>query len=196
SFHESAHAWMAHRLGDDTAKEQGRVSLNPIVHIDPVGTVLFPLLQQIFAGAVLLGWAQPTPSHPANSPPDVTLRKGHILVAAAGPVSNFILMLAFTALLALIVRGGLAEVQNPVVGVALFGVELNLVLGLFNFVPVPPLDGSKVASFALPRALGEAYDRVMKPYGFVFLLLVLVYAGRLLAPVQNTILLFLYSLIR
>ena len=87
SVHESAHAWMAHRLGDDTALHEGRVSLNPLVHMDPIGTFVFPLLQ-IFTGILLLGWAKPTPYNPANFNRSVTMRQGHMLVAAAGPADS------------------------------------------------------------------------------------------------------------
>jgi len=111
SFHESAHAWMAWRLGDDTAKNLGRVSLNPIVHIDPIGTLLFPLIQ-IFTNVPLLGWAKPTPYNPANFRRDVTMRKGHMLVAAAGPVSNFLLALIFTGILFVLIKAHVVESQE------------------------------------------------------------------------------------
>jgi len=198
SFHESAHAWMAHKLGDDTAFSLGRVSLNPIVHIDPIGTVLFPLLQ-IFTGAAFLGWAKPTPYNPANFRRDVSQRQGHILVAAAGPVSNVLLALLFTAALFVIVRAGLASgPRNPVVNMAVLGIELNVILALFNFVPIPPLDGSKVASFGLPGSMGERYDRVMAPYGYIVLLLLVMsgVVGRVLAPIQYWILGALFGLMR
>ena len=109
SVHESAHAWMAHKLGDDTALREGRVSLNPLVHIDPIGTVLLPLLQ-IFTGILLLiGWAKPTPYDPTNFRRDVTMRQGHMLVAGAGPVSNLLLAVLFTVAFFVIVRTGLIE---------------------------------------------------------------------------------------
>jgi Zn-dependent protease len=197
SFHESAHAWMAWKLGDHTAKELGRVSLNPIVHMDPIGTLLFPLVQ-IFTSVPLLGWAKPTPYNPANFRRDVSLRKGHILVAAAGPVSNFLLALVFTGVLVVLVRGGLVQSpQSFPVTLALLGIQLNVVLALFNLIPIPPLDGSKVASFGLHGDLGDKYDRLMGPYGFV-ILIVLLFSGALnyvLRPLQNVILSVLYSLV-
>src|SRR5262249_25646026 len=155
SFHESAHAWMAWKLGDDTAKNLGRVSLNPLVHIDPIGTVVFPLLQ-IFAGAPLLGWAKPTPYNPANFRRDVTMRRGHVLVAAAAPVSTFLLALVFAAILVVLFRLGLSKgTHDPQGMLVVHGVLLNVALAVFNFVPIPPLDGSKVASFGLPGSIGE-----------------------------------------
>ena len=115
SVHESAHAWMAHKLGDDTALREGRVSLNPLVHIDPIGTVLFPLLQ-IFTGLLLIGWAKPTPYDPTNFRRDVTMRSGHMLVAGAGPVSNLLLAVLFTVAFFVIVRTGIIEdARNPIV---------------------------------------------------------------------------------
>ena len=188
SFHESAHAWMAWKLGDHTAKDLGRVSLNPIVHMDPVGTLLFPLIQ-IFTSVPLLGWAKPTPYNPANFRRDVSMRRGHILVAAAGPVSNFVLALLFTGLLAVILRAGVPRDSFFVTLLAL-GVQLNVVLALFNLVPIPPLDGSKVASFGLRADLGDKYDRVMAPYGFMILMLLLISGalGYVLWPIRNLIL--------
>ena len=188
SFHESAHAWMAWKLGDETALRQGRVSLNPIVHMDPIGTLLFPLIQ-IFTSVPLLGWAKPTPYNPSNFRRDITMRRGHILVAAAGPVSNFLLALVFTGVLALILRGGVPRDSFPVTLLAL-GIQLNVVLALFNLVPIPPLDGSKVASFGLRGDLGDRYDRVMGPYGFMILMLLLITGalGYVLWPIRNFIL--------
>lgn len=187
SVHESAHAWMAHRLGDDTALLEGRVSLNPLVHMDPIGTFLFPLLQ-IFTGILLLGWAKPTPYNPANFGRQVTMRQGHMLVAAAGPVSNFILALLFTIAFVAAFRGGLVDdYRHPLARTLFIGISMNVVLALFNLFPIPPLDGSKVASYGLPGDLGDRYDRVMGPYGFI-LLLVLVATGVfgwVLAPIME-----------
>jgi Zn-dependent protease len=173
SCHEAAHAWMASRLGDDTARREGRISLNPVVHIDPIGTLLFPLIQ-IFTGIAMLGWAKPTPYEPRNFDRRYSMRQGHMLVAAAGPVSNIALALLFTVALFVIVRAGLTEdpQHNPLVMVVAVAVPMNIGLALFNFIPIPPLDGSKVASYGLPGELGNRYDSVMEPYGFLILLVV------------------------
>jgi len=199
SFHESAHAWMAWKLGDDTAKEQGRVSLNPVVHIDPVGTVLMPLLQFFFSGVPWLAWAKPTPYNPANFNRDVTMRKGHMLVAAAGPVSNVILAVVLSVAMIVGVRTGLITTSRDFLYVlVLRGIELNILLAVFNLIPIPPLDGSKVASFGLPGDLGERYDRLMGPYGFL-LLMVLVMTGVLryvLEPIEAVVFAIINAFLR
>jgi Zn-dependent protease len=184
SFHESAHAWMAWKLGDHTAKDLGRVSLNPIVHMDPVGTLLFPLIQ-IFTSVPLLGWAKPTPYNPANFRRDVSMRRGHVLVAAAGPLSNFLLALLFGGVLVALARGGVDLDSFPAT-LALMGIQLNVALAVFNLIPIPPLDGSKVASFGLRGDLGDRYDRAVGPYGFI-ILMVLLMSGALsyiMRPIQ------------
>jgi Zn-dependent protease len=174
SFHESAHAWMASRMGDDTARSQGRVSLNPIVHIDPVGTVLMPLLQFMNTGIPLLAWAKPTPVGAHNFK---HLSRGHILVAGAGPASNLILAVVFTGALVVAIIAG-APHEGPLVFLLRSGVVMNIGLAIFNMVPLPPLDGSWVASWGLPRHIAERYDRLMEPYGS-WILLLLMFSGLL-----------------
>jgi Zn-dependent protease len=195
SFHESAHAWTALRQGDPTAQSLGRISLNPLVHIDPVGTVVMPLLM-IFTGVPLLGWAKPTPVNPRLFR---SLRGGQILVSAAGPISNMLLALIFTALLFIAVRT-LPDPLNeqPLVVFLDLGVKLNVSLAIFNLIPLPPLDGSHVAEWALPNGLGHRYVAAIAPYQG-FLLLALVMTGvlsALLGPLLNLVVGLLYSLIR
>jgi Zn-dependent protease len=196
SVHESAHAWMAHKMGDDTALALGRVSLNPMVHIDPLGTVIFPLIQ-VFTGIPTLGWAKPTPYNPANFRRDVSLRQGHMLVAGAGPASNILLALLFTAVFFVMVRAGMPIAErNPVVMIVVAGIQMNVVLAVFNFVPIPPLDGSKVASYGLPGSLGDRYDRVMAPYGYMILLILMMTGllGYVISPITNWVIWTLFSM--
>jgi Zn-dependent protease len=194
SFHESAHAWMASRMGDDTARNLGRVSLNPIVHIDLVGTVIIPLVQFFSAGSIpLLGWAKPTPVQDRNFRPG-ELAKGRILVASAGPASNLILALIFTAAMFTAKRLGATPEENEMLfRLLLTGVAMNVGLAVFNLLPVPPLDGSHVASWGLPRSLGDAYDRFMGQYG-QYLLLILFVTG-VLSWVTTPFIVFLRNLL-
>lgn len=183
SFHESAHAWAALRMGDDTAQREDRISLNPLVHIDPVGTVMMPLLQFLFSGVPLFAWAKPTPYDPSRFRRDVSMARGHMIVAAAGPLSNLLLALVFTAGLFVTARAGLLQ-QGPVLQILASGVFLNVLLALFNLVPVPPLDGSKLASFGLPPSLAARYDALVESLGPWLLLLVLLPISSVLAPIN------------
>ena len=164
SVHESAHAWTALQQGDDTALREGRISLNPLVHIDPIGTVLFPLMG-LFLGGVFFGWAKPTPVQPRYFK---DFRLGQILTSGAGPVSNFLLAIVFTIFYAIALR--LVPPQSPLLFLFWTGIFLNVVLGVFNLIPVPPLDGSWIASWGLPRKWGELYDKFMEPYGWFILI--------------------------
>jgi Zn-dependent protease len=183
SFHESAHAWAALRMGDHTAEREGRISLNPLVHIDPIGTVAMPLLQFLFSGVPLLAWAKPTPYNPANFRRDVTMSRGHVMVAGAGPVSNLVLALVFAAALFGVARSGLIDQGEVVLNVLATGIQLNIALMLFNLAPIPPLDGSKVAAFGLPPALGQRYAAAVESFGPWLLLLLLIPVSRVIAPV-------------
>jgi Zn-dependent protease len=176
SFHESAHGWMANRMGDDTAVRQGRVTLNPLAHIDPIGTVLFPLIQ-IFGGVPLLGWAKPTPVGAHNFR---DLARGHVLVAGAGPVSNLLLAIVCTVAMFVSVRTGLATDDYDLAFlIPAIGIQMNLALAIFNLLPIPPLDGSWVASWGLPRSIANRYDKIMEPLGGFILLLLFIPLGRL-----------------
>lgn len=173
TVHETAHGWMALRFGDPTAKMLGRLTLNPIKHIDPVGTVLVPGVL-LLLGGFLFGWAKPVPITAQNMR---NPRRDMAWVAAAGPLSN-LLMATFWAL---VVRLGvsLGSTQDSwlifllYVGVA--GIFVNAVLMVLNLFPLPPLDGSRVVSSLLPRRLSWQYDRI-EPFGFP-ILVVLLFTG-------------------
>ncbi|HET7747198.1 MAG TPA: site-2 protease family protein [Vicinamibacteria bacterium] len=196
SFHESAHAWMALRMGDRTAHDEGRISLNPLVHIDPVGTVLLPLFQML-TGVPTLGWAKPTPVQAGNFRPGL-FRKGQVYVAGAGPLSNLILAVVCTALFAIGYHTRLLTPRSDDFGTMLLitGVQLNIGLAIFNLIPIPPLDGSWVASWGLPRDLGERYDRLVEPVGGWLLLLLFIPLGRyVVGPLSGFVMQALFAIV-
>ena len=179
--HESAHAWMANRLGDPTAKMLGRVSLNPIVHIDPFGTIIMPLLL-IVLGFPPFGWAKPTPVDTRNFK---NLMRDDILTAVAGPVSNFVTAFLSVIALAIILHGSSSgigsrfrgtDVAEPLAKLFEFAILINVVLGVFNLIPLPPLDGSHVIRHFLSYDALRVYDRIGY-IGLVIVLFVLPMAG-------------------
>lgn len=166
TVHEWAHAWSAFRLGDDTASRQGRMTLNPIVHIDPIGTLLLPLL------GIPFGWARPVPVNPVRFTRRVSMRTGMMITAAAGPISNVVLAVLCTIIAGLLLRfqptmmlgtvvdGAVRE--SPVWWLLQTTIGMNVALALFNLLPVPPLDGSRVVDGLMPykwRPLWERYLR-------------------------------------
>jgi Zn-dependent protease len=187
SVHEAAHAWTADRLGDPTGRLLGRLTLNPLAHIDWIGTVLFPLIA-MYTGVPIFGWAKPVPVRMANlrSP-----RRDFAIVALAGPVSNLIL-----AVLAALVVAPLASQEGPrspgaaiAFDLLVRAVELNVLLAVFNLIPVPPLDGGNVLAGIAPEEVARLIDR-LRPYGFLILygLLLTGVLGAIALPVQDAIL--------
>lgn len=195
SFHESAHAWMASRRGDPTARMLGRVTLNPIKHIDPIGTVLLPAIALYYHSA-LIGWAKPTPVDPRNFKNPVL---DDILTSVVGPISNFVVATGATVLLAgvaVAAPDGRQIVQGAVNGFVLSNsflvpvsfllyqmVAINVMLGVFNLIPVPPLDGSHVLRHFLAPSTLRVYDTIG-----IFALMALVFLapgllGTLINPV-------------
>ena len=171
TIHETAHAVTADWYGDPTARRLGRISLNPLVHLDPVGSLLLPVLGFLFAGFVI-GWAKPVPVNPANLK---NHRRDFLVIAAAGPISNIVLAMGASVLLGA-VPGGLEAAEGIPGALATFGfamLQLNLLLAVFNLLPVPPLDGGNVLAGLLPEALAASYDRLVRPYGFVILIVLM-----------------------
>jgi Zn-dependent protease len=200
SIHESAHAWMASRCGDPTARMLGRITLNPLRHIDPVGTILLPAIA-LFTGFPMIGWAKPTPVDPRNFKNPV---RDDILTSIAGPASNFLVVIAAVVVLGLLSlastsahhvvqalamsSGNLALDAGWITPLALMLYQLmviNILLGIFNLIPVPPLDGSHVLRHFLSGGLLNLYDR----FGMFGLMLLLFFGGRflwaLISPVVN-----------
>lgn len=171
SVHESAHAWSADRCGDPTARLQGRISLNPIAHIDLFGTIIFPLLLAVM-GAPVFGWAKPVMVNPANFR---NRRRDHMIVSAAGPVSNILVALAVILLLMLFFQPLMAATSPTVtllLRIATYLLLINVFLAVFNLIPVPPLDGSGILEGMLRGEALRWFERI-KPYGFFILVFVM-----------------------
>jgi Zn-dependent protease len=174
-LHEVSHGYVAYRLGDPTAKYEGRLSLNPISHIDPIGTILLPLLG-FFTAGFIFGWAKPVPYNPYNLK---NPQKDSIYIALAGPLTNIILVLIFTFLYKIYPSN-----------VFLFGLRINLVLAFFNLLPIPPLDGSKILLTKIPL---EIYQ-YLELYGFlliiVFIIFFFPYFSNFIDLIQNFLIKF------
>lgn len=176
-IHEISHGWMALRLGDTTARDMGRLTLNPIPHIDPVGSVLVPLFSLVATGRVFIAWAKPVPVNPLNFS---DMRRDDILVSVVGPLSNYLLSFLCTVIYILLAKiAPLVSESSPLLDegmgflLKMFsgGIVLNIILGVFNMIPIPPLDGSHVVASLLPDELSARYRSV----GFfgIFLILIL-----------------------
>jgi Zn-dependent protease len=203
SFHECAHAWMASRLGDQTARLEGRITLNPMYHADPIGTLLVPALI-IFSG-ILIGWAKPTPVITRNFRKIV---RDDNLVTLAGPASNLVLvLLAFVtlALVSIAVPGGRELVRSILLGglaintpsglqatviLAFLAIEVNLSLFFFNLLPIPPLDGSHLLRNTLPYNAVQQYDRIPIWVSYLFMIFVGGYILHLLIGPAEAILFY------
>jgi len=178
SVHESAHAWTSNYFGDDLARLQGRISLNPVAHVDPIGTLLFPAIS-FFSGAPLIGWAKPTPVNPLRWR---NKRVANFWVSVAGVICNFaiaiiagIIIRVLLSLHVIEIRGGFVPASDSLIlegAVQLLSTFfiLNVALGVFNLIPIPPLDGSKVLQSILPPSFEPGFD-ALERFGFILLIL-------------------------
>lgn len=176
TLHESAHGWAAGRLRDPTATMLGRVTINPIPHIDPIGTIAVPgalLLMSALTGGggLLFGWAKPVPINPRYFRNPL---KAMTITAAAGPLSNLLQMIFWALLLKALAAVGFYD--KFVISVCAAGISVNLMLMAFNLIPIPPLDGGRIVRGLLPRQAGMAFDKI-EPYGFMILLVLMVGGG-------------------
>jgi Zn-dependent protease len=171
TIHEAGHAWTADKLGDPTARLLGRVSLNPLVHIDWIGTVLLPVIAMV-SGLPLIGWAKPVPvalrnlRHP---------RRDFMIVAAAGPISNLLQAIVYAMVLHLVWSPGGPDAPGLLAEALFRAVQINLLLAFFNLIPVPPLDGGNVLLGLLPPRLAVTYAQ-LRQYGFI-ILYILMFTG-------------------
>jgi len=188
-LHEYAHGWMADKCGDSTAKIQGRLTINPLAHIDPFGTIILPLICLMLPGSFLLGWAKPVPINPGNMHQP---RRDMALTAAAGPGMNLLLAVVSALLLAAILtveptlsirNTGDADPTSslfgsmflrPIAVMALYSVMINVFLALFNLLPIPPLDGGRILTAVLPAKPAIALAR-LEPYGMLILVGLIVF---------------------
>jgi Zn-dependent protease len=183
-IHEVSHGYAALYLGDVTAKYAGRLTLNPIKHIDLFGSIILPFICIILNTGLILGWAKPVPYNPYNLRNE---RWGELLVAIAGPASNIIIAAIFGALIR---SAGILGLPDPFVELSISVVFINLVLAIFNLIPVPPLDGSKILLALVPAEQTSKVRASFEKYGLILVLFVVFFAWQLIFP----IVLFLASL--
>ncbi len=198
TIHEAAHGWAAYKMGDPTAHALGRITLNPIAHIDPIGTILLPLILVIM-GAPPFGWAKPVPVNPFNlrNP-----RRDNLVISAAGPLSNFsVALIAFILLQmlklanpdVLMMRGGTPSLGNGLFLILYYTILINVILAVFNLIPIPPLDGSGVLMGLISEEAAAKYEQI-RPYGFIILILLIMtgFIGRILGFIMGVVNIFIF----
>jgi Zn-dependent protease len=176
SVHEWAHAWSAYRLGDDTASREGRLTLDPLAHIDPLGTFLLPML------GIPFGWAKPVPVNPVRFRRNVSMRTGMMITAAAGPISNIVLAVLATVITALLLRfkPDVLEAYPAVSFLLGVAIQMNIALAIFNLLPIPPLDGSRVVDGLMPYRYQGVWEKLTR-FAPLALLGVVMFGGMFLA---------------
>ena len=185
TFHEYAHAWSAYKLGDDTAKSQGRLSLNPLKHMDPIGIVML-----LFLG---FGWGRPVEIDSRNFNRNISVRKAEAIVSIAGPLANFILAIVFSAIYgALIKFNAFASMDTraalTIIAILQSIISINIGLGVFNLIPLPPLDGSKVLNYFLPYNARNWFENNQQIFYIIFLVIWITgIAGTIISPAINSI---------
>ena len=175
TVHEWAHAWSAYRLGDDTAAMQGRLTLNPIAHIDPIGTLILPLL------GIPFGWAKPVPVMPTRFRRSISMNTGMLITAAAGPLANVVLAVASAVALGIVAHGSPEVLWKPV-GVAYLLrmlISINITLAIFNMIPVPPLYGSRVVDGLIPYGWRGYWDSIVR-LSPILLIVVMVFGSAII----------------
>lgn len=196
-FHEVAHGYVAYRLGDDTAQREGRLTLNPIPHIDPIGSILLPAILILLKSPILFGYAKPVPINPYNF--KIDMRKGMIMTSFAGPAVNFFLAFMFAGLYNLVRNEtflkyfasifGLGSLESVIIPLAIFfkyAVSINLILGIFNILPIPPLDGGNILLNILPREIQQKVEPY-EQFGFILVIILLMTGilGMVILPIYS-----------
>ncbi len=188
TVHEVAHGWVANKLGDGTAKMLGRLTLSPIKHIDPIGTIVVPIALVLISGFAF-GWAKPVPVNARNFKRP---RRDMAIVAVAGPIANVIMAIMWVLFLKLATLVSDVNIAKGLVAMASAGITINIVLFVFNLFPIPPLDGSKVLAGIAPPSVANLMDKI-EPYGF-FIVMGLLYFGVLNTIMNPIITFFLHNI--
>lgn len=192
TFHEFAHGFVAYKLGDNTAKNEGRLSLNPLDHLDPIGSLML-----LFAG---FGWGKPVHVNPRNYTRKISMEKGEAIVSAAGPIMNFLLAIIFTLIYYAIYKFAGSQLLSSTVGGIImllisYTISINIGLGVFNLIPLPPLDGSKIIMPFLPYKAKEWFINNEQLFSLIFVVLWITgIAGNIISPVINLVTTGIFSL--